>query len=559
MAGINVEINLRPTLQKVAGQENINRLSDGLNDVATQLALALEDWTRFNNIPFDTKNISSVEDLERALAKAGITIKATSEGLVAMARSADGMSHSFSSMYGGSSVGFTGTGWTDSARRNDQIKQLTEYWKAVIPYAKKLNSLIGEEGSQASKVAADGFEKLNDRLQQYRQEIDIYSQDENSLLAIFDRQFNYQMQSIEADRELTQTKRRRQEITEAFNQQEQEAIKTASEYVSVIKQLTQAELEYNQLKNQYGKNPSASQQEVLTVAGNRISDLRNRSKLLEENVRRNIELGAAEQKGNEALRQGSDIIAKFQLDLKKQNAELRQSTSLFSDFGSQFKQTFKMVTQSGLSWKIFSFLSQSLRQAIKNATELDKVLVDLQIASGKSKESAQELLQTYNQMAKELGSTTQKVAESATEWLRQGYSISETNELIKDSMVLSKVGAIEAGDATKYLTSAIKGYKLEATDALGIVDMLTAVDLKAAVSSGELAEGMSQTANLARTTGFEMNQLIGVIATVAETTQNSASSVGNAMKTVFSRMSNVKAGVDTDEDGGSLKFWAFAA
>ena len=36
---------------------------------------------------------------------------------------------------------------------------------------------------------------------------------------------------------------------------------------------------------------------------------------------------------------------------------------------------------------------------------------------------------------------------------------------------------IEAGQATTYLTSMIKGFKLEAADAVNIVDKLTAVDM----------------------------------------------------------------------------------
>ncbi len=34
-----------------------------------------------------------------------------------------------------------------------------------------------------------------------------------------------------------------------------------------------------------------------------------------------------------------------------------------------------------------------------------------------------------------------------------GRSIDETNELIKDSAILSKIGMIDSADATEYLTS----------------------------------------------------------------------------------------------------------
>ena len=66
-------------------------------------------------------------------------------------------------------------------------------------------------------------------------------------------------------------------------------------------------------------------------------------------------------------------------------------------------------------------------------------------------------MNTYNQMAKTLGATTVEVADSANSFLRQGKSVEETNTLIRDSMILSKVGMIDSATATQYLTSAMKG------------------------------------------------------------------------------------------------------
>ena len=70
---------------------------------------------------------------------------------------------------------------------------------------------------------------------------------------------------------------------------------------------------------------------------------------------------------------------------------------------------------------------------------------------------------------------------------------------------------------------------------------MVAIDLEAATSASDLAEAMSKTANLADSTGVAMNELFGMIATVSEVTQSSASVVGNSMKTLFSRMSNIAA------------------
>ena len=59
-----------------------------------------------------------------------------------------------------------------------------------------------------------------------------------------------------------------------------------------------------------------------------------------------------------------------------------------------------------------------------------------------------------------------------------GYNQQETNTLIKNSMVLSKVGQLESAEATKYLVSAMKGFNIEAQNSISIVDKLSAVDLE---------------------------------------------------------------------------------
>ena len=160
--------------------------------------------------------------------------------------------------------------------------------------------------------------------------------------------------------------------------------------------------------------------------------------------------------------------------------------------------------------------------------ELDKSLVNLQMVMGSTREQAKALLLEYNEMAQSLGATTQEVATAAVEWQRQGYSAEDTNTLIKNSTVLAKVGMLEEAEAQEYLTSAMKGYGVAVKDSMAIVDKAAAIDMKAAVSAGGLFEAMSRTANSAQMAGVEMNQLLGYLAVVGETTQKSMNSIGES-------------------------------
>lgn len=240
----------------------------------------------------------------------------------------------------------------------------------------------------------------------------------------------------------------------------------------------------------------------------------------------------------------------------RQLVQLRKNLQAAGLAGKTFSQTFenalnKFAQYISVSTIILSLMS-GLRTLVQNVIELDSAMVDLQIASGMTKNEVRNLINEYHELGQELGATTIEVAKSADTWLRQGYSIDEANELISDSMMLSKLGQIEADEAAKALTSSMKGYGVAVEDATSIVDKFTAVDMAAATSAGDIATAMAETAVGADVAGVSMDRLVGYITQVAEVTQDAPESVGTFFRTLFARMGNIKAGrlidPETEED-----------
>lgn len=197
-------------------------------------------------------------------------------------------------------------------------------------------------------------------------------------------------------------------------------------------------------------------------------------------------------------------------------------------------------------------LERAAKNMVATATELDKQLTDLRMVTGESYEDISRLVNSYNALAKELGSTTAQLLEASSEWLRQGKTIQETEELIRQSMILSKVGAMDADTATQRLTSTMMGYKLAVEDVAGVVDRLTAVDMEAAVSADGIAEALSHTASSAYLAGLELDKIIAYLTIVQETTQKSASVVGESFKSIFARLTKVTNGEAVDDMGEDI-------
>lgn len=263
-----------------------------------------------------------------------------------------------------------------------------------------------------------------------------------------------------------------------------------------------------------------------------------------QSIFKNLEAGA--NGSGEALQNAQNGMKSFKATMKEVGAE---GKNVFTYLEGKIRTFAVYLMSSAITIGVVS----GFQKAVGVVYDLNDAMVNLRIVTGDSVEQTKELLNTYNQMAQRLGTTTKNISSGAIEWQRQGFNEADTNRLLEASTALSVVGMVESADAAKYLTSAIKGYKQEASSAMDIVDKLTSIDLKAAVSAGGLAEAMARTANSARLVGVDMDTLLGYIAAVGEATQREASVVGEAFKRIFARYSNVKLGkLIDDETGESL-------
>lgn len=244
-------------------------------------------------------------------------------------------------------------------------------------------------------------------------------------------------------------------------------------------------------------------------------------------------------------------LTQLQQALHNINTAGQQSQSVFSSLGSTFKEAFSAYSLANVMQDMLYKIADGAREAVGTVKELNDSITSLEMATGENYNTVKQMMSQYNEMGQELGSITTDIAEGADSWLRQGKSVQETNQLLKDSMVLSKVSDLSASDSTQYLTSAMNGYKVAAEDVMSIVDKVSQVDLYSATDAGGLMEAMSRVSTTANTAGVSMDKLLGYLATTGEVTQRSMSSIGESFKTIFARMSDIKAQNYelVDEDG----------
>ncbi len=254
-----------------------------------------------------------------------------------------------------------------------------------------------------------------------------------------------------------------------------------------------------------------------------------------------VEIGNGQQ-----IRNASDQVNRL-------NQTVHQTDTFFGKLKNTIINTF---SAGKIAMTSYLLVLNEIRKAGQNAKqaieEINKSVTDLQIATNMNRDSVKDLVKGYNDYGKALGSTTTQITSAADDYFRAGKTLNEAQSLIKDSIMLSKLGQISSGEATEDLLAVMNGYAMSIDEVGKALDTMVALDMKAAVSSGEISTALKYCASSADVAGLSFDKLSAMIATVKDKTQQSAETVGTFMNTLLSRYRDVKLGQFTSDDGEDL-------
>lgn len=276
---------------------------------------------------------------------------------------------------------------------------------------------------------------------------------------------------------------------------------------------------------------------VATTSGNKVVEYMN------ANSRAVKKYGASLKTLEQQYRSMTTIEEKANYDKVFANLKSRidaEGLSGNSWFGELKRATGQIAQFAGIYGMLQNTVIQIPYKAITAVKDYDAAMTNMQMATGISNTQAQELMNTYSDMGKQLKVTGVDVATSATEWMKQGKTIEESNKLAQDSIVLSKIGDLSSDDATRTITAAMKSYDLNESQVMDFVDQISAIDMASATDVGGLADAFNEVAANANQAGISTKQLLSYAAVIGETTQEGMSSVGTSLNAIFSRMGNIK-------------------
>lgn len=228
------------------------------------------------------------------------------------------------------------------------------------------------------------------------------------------------------------------------------------------------------------------------------------------------------------------------------NKKIKQTHSLLDKIGTTLTNTIKWNISSSL----MNGVTQSIQQAWGFAKNLDSSLNDIRVVTGKSADEMARFAERANAVASNLGKGTTDYTRAALIYAQQGLGDKEVESRTAVTLKAANVTGQSTEAVSEELTAVWNGYKVSAEQAELYVDRLAAVASTTASNLQELSTGMSKVASAAAAMGVGEEQLAAQLSTIISVTKQAPESVGTALRTVYARITDIKAGVE--EDGTTL-------
>lgn len=385
----------------------------------------------------------------------------------------------------------------------DKINEVPDKLQASFD---KLNETM-KDFDFSSEYEVKSKEELSERVKQYTQ-IKVALNDAKSALSA------YQKEEKEADEFARKIDSHNKEIQKRLELKEQE-IQKAKElneaemhnywqerFEESVKGMTAENAGLKALKEQLlGYNKAAKEAEIQQKKAfqedNRLANLQNRISRLTAEVNK---YASANQRATNSMKQmsngktfavewsrittemakGADLTDRELKDLSADMAVFRkeaQAAGLAGDsaFG-KFLKSFKVMSSYISANMVFNFVKRQIRELVNEVTEVDTAMTELRKVTEATNDEFAEFARSAGQTGRELGASVSDVINATAEFARLGESLPDAEELGRVATLYKNVGdGIDITTASEDIVSTMKAFKIEAKDAITIVDKLNEV------------------------------------------------------------------------------------
>lgn len=260
------------------------------------------------------------------------------------------------------------------------------------------------------------------------------------------------------------------------------------------------------------------------------------------------EFNAAQGKMYTTIDRGSGVFERYQLAYKngpgnvdQSLTKVTQSVKPLSSYVSEMGQKFRSLSQYLVSNFGFQALQTGISTGITSIKELDSAMTELKKTSTGTKQEYSDFTTQARTDAKEIGSTTTQITNSAADFSRLGYTLSESQTLAKNTGILKNVSEFSSiDDATTAMISMMKAYDVQVDDSMDLIDKMNLVGNNYAISTDGIATALQDSGSALVAAGNDFDKSVALV-TAANSVVQDPSKVGAGLRTIALRLRGTSA------------------
>lgn len=200
-----------------------------------------------------------------------------------------------------------------------------------------------------------------------------------------------------------------------------------------------------------------------------------------------------------------------------------------------------------------SAIRSQIESAGKAVTDLNQAMTLVNMTmSNMTDASLNSLKQQSISMAKELSTYTKTVTDAITIYANENESAASMLTKAQPTVLLSAASGMKASAAADAIQGILNQFDMAEDQAMHVADTVEKLSSEIALDFSQGCDTISQSiatsGSVVNEAGMSFEKYAALVSTTAEKTRQSGSVIGNAFKTIFSRISRSKDGLTTDAE-----------
>lgn len=243
----------------------------------------------------------------------------------------------------------------------------------------------------------------------------------------------------------------------------------------------------------------------------------------------------------QVTRSAKDVSAQFNKTAIEAEKAKKSNQSLGESLAFITKRALITIPAWMVLRSVWMGITRTISGSIKFLIDWEYQMAQIRIVNNATASEMKTLSSALLSIGKDFGIATDAMGEASKLYSQQGRAMNEIIPLMRTTAKLSLLTGNTMTQSVEDLTAILKAFNISAENSVNIVDSMTNVMLRHAVTAQDLASAYKQTASTASALGVSFSELTGYITAIKAVTRDSGSKIGLSLRTMFSRITTSSA------------------